>query len=246
MSADRSCRATIHRPEAAFTQIDAGAAHAMAFDADGVVWSWGDGRVGQVDMPSGVGFAVAAAGRERSLGLACDGRAWAWGGGTSRALGTGLSCFDPVESRPLAVEKPEDVTFTLLAAGSNASCALDQDGRAWAWGHGDRSGLGTASKEDALKPTLVAMPSGVTFADITAGHEFEAAPNECGSAWTWGSAYDGQLGSGTFGYAANHSAPVPFGFPTGMAWKTSWTSGPRTEDDEPAPSAMIMPVEALP
>ncbi|HLL48411.1 MAG TPA: hypothetical protein VK399_17045, partial [Longimicrobiaceae bacterium] len=82
--------------------IAAGMGHALAVKADGTVWGWGSGTLGQFDgeaifsrhptprrLYGLTGVVSAAVGEEHSLVLKADGTVWAWGNNTYGQLGRG-------------------------------------------------------------------------------------------------------------------------------------------------------------
>ncbi|HTX01293.1 MAG TPA: hypothetical protein VMD59_21090 [Acidimicrobiales bacterium] len=76
----------------------------LAVLADGSVWAWGTGRLGQlgigsyrnqtqpvrIDVPNGVRFVEVASGGDASYALDRAGQLWAWGGDHAGQLGDGL------------------------------------------------------------------------------------------------------------------------------------------------------------
>ena len=74
---------------ATVTAIAAGTCHSLALLSDGTVRTWGENRLGQLDVPPGLTNVVAiAAGGSVSVALKSDGTLVAWGG-------THLNPFDP-------------------------------------------------------------------------------------------------------------------------------------------------------
>ena len=150
------------------------------------------GGVADVVAPEPVTFTAVSAGDHYSLALDADGHAWAWGDPEAGSLGTG-----GLEEHltPARVAMPSDVTFTAIAGGAGHSLALDQFGRAWAWGSFGRGQLGTGSTSDEPAPVPVLMPPNVTFVAISAGYQHSLALDEGGRAWAWGSGGGGRLGN---------------------------------------------------
>ena len=83
--------------------MSAGSFHSLAATADGAVWSWGDGRCGQlghgdeqdqllpkaVEAFAGRRVVTLSAGEDHSLALAADGAIFTWGKGETGCLGHG-------------------------------------------------------------------------------------------------------------------------------------------------------------
>lgn len=189
-----------------YVTMSASGEHTLAIDEHGSAWAWGRGwngqlgtgelapQLGDVNRPVKVvqpvevdRFVAVAAGGYHSLALDDTGRIWSWGNNAIGQLGIGV--MTPSEPRPLPsmVAMPEGVTsFIAIAAGINHSAALDQAGRAWAWGDGETVGQGSYLG-DQPAPVLVATPVGEpTFNAITARGGNTFALDQNGRAWGWG------------------------------------------------------------
>lgn len=121
------------------------------------------------------------------------GDAWAWGWNGTGALGDGTLTG---RASPTRVLMPKGVTFAVVAVGDTQVVALDSSGRAWQWGT-DFAMPFPRTVGGLLRPTLVPMPAGVVFTQVSGGFEFAVALDSTGRIWTWGSNYAGQLGDGT-------------------------------------------------
>lgn len=121
----------------------------------------------------------------------------------------------------VAVEAPEGLTFTSISAGGGHSLAIGSDGKTYAWGLNASGQLGDGSGVSQKYPVEVAMPDGVTFTEVYAGHEFSLAYGDDGKAYTWGLNTSGQLGDGTFD---SRPIPGPVAVPAGVSF-TSVTAG---------------------
>ena len=211
-----------------FVHVSAGAALSLALDSHGRAWAWGRGTEGQlgngrtddqstpvaVSMPAGVTFTAVSANRDHSLALDSEGRAWAWGYASYGRLGIGSNV---AQSTPAAVSMPPGVTFTAVSAGHEHSLALDSAGRAWAWGRGHAGRLGNGATDDQFTPVGVAMPSGVTFAVLSAGGAHSLALDNEGRAWAWGAGGAGRLGNGS---TTNQTIPIAVSMPPGKTFST--------------------------
>ena len=163
----------------------------------------------------GVGFTAIAAGELHSLALDADGNAWAWGYDGNGQLGDAGTSSS--QDAPVAVDMPDGVSFTAIAAGSGHSLALDTNGNAWAWGYdvfGQLGDGGRNSNQDA--PVAVAMPDGVSFTTVAAGGLHSLALDADGNAWAWGYDGYGQLGDG--GTSSSQDAPVAVAMPDGVSF----------------------------
>jgi alpha-tubulin suppressor-like RCC1 family protein len=181
--------------------VAAGSDYSLAVDANGVVWSWGDGASGQLgdgeftnsvltpSPISGVSNIVSvAAGLQHTLALRADGVVWAWGDNGSGELGIGAS--------PTSTNSPALVAglsqIVAIAAGDSHSVALDSSGRVWAWGQGFDGELGDGGSSNTATPILVPGISNVIA--IAAGLEHTIALTTNQIVWTWGDGTDGDLG----------------------------------------------------
>ena len=187
-----------------FTQISAGGEAILALDSSGNAWGWGfngDGELGNgrstdssvptaVLMPPGVTFTSIDLGSFNSLALDGIGHVWAWGTNQFGLLGEGTTggqqvcSFPACSTSPVAVDTPDNLTFTALSAGQVDDLLLSSTGQAWAWGDNDEGqlGIGNSTGPDmcsglpcSLTPQAVLMPAGVTFTSVSEGNETSLA-----------------------------------------------------------------------
>lgn len=130
--------------------IAAGTAFALALDASGAVWAWGDndsgqlGRVGEpTAQPSVVPglppIAAIAAGGGYALALARDGALWTWGQNDRGQLGDGT-----ITNRATPQPVPGLAAVRLMAAGVEHALALGQNDVLMAWGDDSAGQLGVS------------------------------------------------------------------------------------------------------
>jgi len=115
-------------------------------------------------------------------------------------------------------EKPFETKWTQVSTSVNGyhTLALDEFGRAWAWGKNfygqlgiGLSGFGDDSifddSIDRKIPVLVGIPTGHpgTWIQISAGGKHSLGIDINGKAWAWGDNFYGQLGTN------NDNAPIP-------------------------------------
>ncbi|MBI3417144.1 MAG: DUF5011 domain-containing protein [Verrucomicrobia bacterium] len=182
--------------------------HSVALKADGTVWAWGDGILGQlgdgnfytggnsgVAVPvqvSGLTGAVAISGGFwHSVALKTDGTVWAWGDGQSGQLG---DCNFRSHATPVQVSAISGAVA--IAAGGRHSLALKSDGTVWAWGDGTSGQLGNGTSQGSCTPVQVSNLSGVVA--IAGGAKHNLALKTDGTVWSWGDGYYGELGDGNF------------------------------------------------
>jgi len=133
--------------------VSAGAWHSLALTADGAVWSWGDGRLGQlghgdqqqqqlpkkIEAFAGQRVVAVSAGMAHSLVLTADGALWSWGGGGNGRLGHG---DEQKQLLPKKIEALAGQRVVALSAGGYHSLANTADGAVWSWGKGEYGSLG--------------------------------------------------------------------------------------------------------
>jgi alpha-tubulin suppressor-like RCC1 family protein len=129
------------------------------------------------------------------------GTAMAWGQNNNGQLGTG----DIVDySSPVLVLGSHN--FVHVAKGlylSSHSCALKEDGSAWAWGNNSSGQLGNNTGTNTSSP--ISVVGNHSFVQISVGGDHTVALKENGSVWAWGLNNCGQLGTGN---TTNYSSPV--------------------------------------
>ena len=88
-----------------------------------------------------------------------------------------------------------------VAAGTDHSLALRNDGSVWAWGYNGSGQLGNGNTTDQATAVLVVGPTGSgTFGKATAvaaGQSHSVALKDDGTVWAWGYGGSGQLGNGS-------------------------------------------------
>ena len=161
--------------------ICTGGNHNLALDTNGNVWAWGSDSLyasSVVFHPLGVAgkFAKAgagdnsnrpvmvaglanvvgfAAGASHSLALDNEGNMWAWGVDGSGQLGDGGPSNNGGQN---SVDIPMRVlgmtNIIAIAAGSDASVALDGNGNLWQWGASDSDGTNWAWGDETGLPAL--------------------------------------------------------------------------------------------
>jgi alpha-tubulin suppressor-like RCC1 family protein len=203
------------------TQIVAGSDFALALTSAGNLYAWGDNAFGQlgqdptvtpssdvpvlVPPPTGVGSwsgAQLSAGNSDSLALLA-GTIYGWGNDEEGQLGDGTSndTFTPVSTI-----LPTGVTsFTQASAGATFTLGLANTGQVYAWGDNQLGQLGNGDLNictidnplDAgcsLVPVPVLVPQQSPFVSVVAGYSQGYALSAGGTAFSWGSDQNGQLG----------------------------------------------------
>ncbi|MEI6871213.1 MAG: hypothetical protein WCL08_02930 [Verrucomicrobiota bacterium] len=216
--------------------VSVGFDHMLGLDQAGHAWAWGENDRGQLGdgtttahanpamVSGGHSFKSIEAGDEFSVGLDTGGKIWTWGGNYDHQLGEGA---DLVYERlvPGEVARPSSrgpitfpiPTYTQISAGAHHVVALDENGRAYAWGS-NRSGevgVGEMSISDVgVSGQCVSESDGVDapmrvkddadlvlnmrFSVISAGANFTVGiTKDTNSLFAWGSQIGTYLGLGT-------------------------------------------------
>jgi alpha-tubulin suppressor-like RCC1 family protein len=218
-TAGRSVPVAVNSPAAvAFTELTSGSNHVCALGRNTRAYCWGYGTVGQlgdgvvedrstpvtVDAP--VGFTQLTASGAHTCGLGLDNKVYCWGYGGSGQLGTGDTRD---RSRPVAVNTPAGATFTQLTAGTDYTCGLSIDTRAYCWGNGEFGKLGNGTDVNRLIPVAVGAPAEVVFTQLTAGYNHTCGLGSDNRAYCWGAGNYGQLGDGATGNRPTPGAVLP-------------------------------------
>jgi alpha-tubulin suppressor-like RCC1 family protein len=188
-----------------YRSITAGSMHACDIASGGIAWCWGlngnEGRLGSdqmsanamssvpVRVPGDVRFAQLSTYGRHACGVALDGRAYCWGYNGWGMLGSGSNASQ--SATPVAVAG--NLTFRSVTAGSDHSCGVTTDNRAFCWGNNDWRQLGVGT---APTSTPVLVPGNMSFAKITAGQSYTCGLTTGGETYCWGANSIGQLGDG--------------------------------------------------
>lgn len=187
-----------------------------AIQADGTLWTWGDGEEGlglgssvwTTNRPTQVGsdtdWASISATSGHCLALRTDGSLWSWGDNYEGQLGLGDD-FD----RDLPTRVGAGTAWVQVASADEFSVAIQSDGSLWAWGDNHAGQLGLGHEVATNVPTRVG--AGTNWAVVSATVSHCLALQADGSLWAWGDNYSGELGLGN-GEATN--LPVRVGMDT--------------------------------
>jgi alpha-tubulin suppressor-like RCC1 family protein len=178
--------------------------HACGVAMNGTVYCWGRGGNGQLGDGSnrdrfvpgpvaGPSFREVTTGLYHTCGVAEDGRAWCWGAHALGQLGNGTLPSATAGSL-VPTEVSGGLSFTVIAAGRDHTCALTSQGRAYCWGSNTSGQIGDGSTTSRPTPTAVAGTE--AFLTISAGNAHTCAVTRNGRAYCWGLNESGQLGNG--------------------------------------------------
>lgn len=110
---------------------------------------------------------------------------------------------------------PIGVTFSDLVGGGEQSTALGSDGKIYSWGSNTAGQIGDGTTTQRRTPTVVAMPAGITFSDLSSGDANMLAVGSDGHVYGWGFNGYGQVGDGT---TANRNTPTLAALPAGLTF----------------------------
>ncbi|XP_048029451.1 retinitis pigmentosa GTPase regulator b isoform X1 [Megalobrama amblycephala] len=145
---------------------------------------------------------LAACGRTHTLVYTSRGNLYASGGNNEGQLGLG-DCDDRA-SFHLVDFFSKHGPIKMLAAGSNTSAALTQDGRLYMWGDNSEGQIGLGKESNALTPQEVSVGKRVSW--VSCGYYHSAFVTVDGALFTFGEKDSGKLGLSTE-KLANHKVP---------------------------------------
>jgi len=191
--------------------ISAGSMHTASVSKNGVLWSWGDGRYGQLghgdreprqrperlsrDMFGGSPAMMVACGGVHMLVLTAVGLVWSCGAGANGRLGHGNEA-DELVLKLVAAERFRGAQIVMVVAGGGHSVALEAEGMVWTWGVNNFGQLGHNDSQNRLVPTQLAGEAlgGSATVLVAAGSFHTVAVMIDGALWAWGFEGEGQLG----------------------------------------------------
>ncbi|MCJ1706624.1 Ig-like domain-containing protein [Microbacterium sp. VKM Ac-2923] len=201
------------------TQIMANGYSAFAVTAEGSLYSWGQGPLGDGSAPGSVSRStpgkVAALGtsvstatiqNQAAVALLKDGSVWAWGANSDGQVGDGTTVHRGAPVQVIGMTSG----VTSIVSGTVMAYALRSDGTVWAWGRGDQGSLGNGATTNSSTPVRVLGVAGVQTLGASEGAGYAVLSD--GSLKAWGYNAYGQLGDSS---TVNRSTPVTFALPAG-------------------------------
>ena len=192
--------------------LSAGYGHVAAITADGGVYTFGDGEIGQLGhgsednalLPRRVGGALGgvravavAAGSEHTAVVGEGGEVFTFGDGEYAPLGHG---DEENALAPRLVAGLAGRVVVGVAAGWRHTAVVTEAGELWTFGRGWQGRLGHGDIENRLVPTRVAAfgpgAGEERAASVSAGAGHTLVATELGRLWTFGGGGEGQLGHG--------------------------------------------------
>lgn len=155
-----------------------------------------------------------AGGNSNFCGLQVDGTAYCWGDNDYGQMGNGTT--SPYGQNYRAPSEVPGIKFKSLWPGQTM-CGIGLDDRSYCWGFASRGSIGDGHDDaggapaDTSKqkvPTLVVMPSGVTFESMSIGDRGRCARSTRNEVYCWGDNEYFGLGTG-LDTPAWSNVPVP-------------------------------------
>jgi len=187
--------------------VSAGGDHSLAITADGAVWSWGYGSIGQLghgdkqnqQLPKKVEalaeqrVVAVSAGGGHSLAITADGSVWSWGWGCRGQLGHG---DEQNQLLPKKIEALAGQRVLSVSSAGEHSLVITADGAVWSWGCGAFGRLGHGDQQKQLLPKKVEAFADQRVVTVSAASMHSLAVTADGAVFAWGEAEHGCLGHG--------------------------------------------------
>jgi alpha-tubulin suppressor-like RCC1 family protein len=138
--------------------------------------------------------AQVSAGTNHTLFLKNGGTVWASGDNSAGELGTGTLLTSSQPAQVMINSTTPLTGIVAVAAGTQQSFAVDNQGNVWAWGLNANGQLGTGGIANVVNPVQVPGLSGAVSVASSGGHTLALLSN--GSVWAWGANGSGQVGNG--------------------------------------------------
>lgn len=138
--------------------------------------------------------AQVSAGDSHTLSIRNDGTVWAWGDNSAGELGNGTltSSSQPTE---VMINGTTPLTGVVaVAAGTQESFAVDNEGHVWGWGLNTSGQLGTGGTANLVYPLQVSGLTGAVAVASSGSHTLVLTGG--GALWAWGANESGQVGNG--------------------------------------------------
>ena len=187
--------------------LTAGSSHTCGAASTGTPFCWGFNQQGGVGdgsnvnrptpiavagLPSGVTHV--SAGHIHSCAATPAGAAYCWGDNQYGQLGDGTTIQ---RTSAVPVQGASGLTFVQIAAGTRHTCGLTTGGFIYCWGDNAFGQLGDGTTTQRSVPSMVVMPVGISFTQVTAGDLHTCAVASNSRAYCWGYNQSGRLGDGT-------------------------------------------------
>jgi alpha-tubulin suppressor-like RCC1 family protein len=214
-----------------FTALDVGSEDSCGLTTSGAAYCWGNNQIGQlgngtsgsfssapVAVTGGLTFTAVSVGSLHTCGVTTAGSAYCWGRNGNGELGVGTTTgpetctltgsSQQCSTAPVQVVAPGGLTFTMVSAGYDHTCAVTSSGAAYCWGFA-APGDGTSH----VSSFPVAVSGGLTFMSVTAdGWDYTCGLVTSGAAYCWG--------FGILGDGSDNPSLVPVAVAGGLTFTT--------------------------
>lgn len=200
---------------------------ACAIASDDLIYCWGNNfdyefGIGTSDMVANPPKAAAYGGSMASktakvianagmstCAIASDDQAYCWGSnGTYYRLGNNSTAYNYIPGPVTNTGALSGKTLKTMSSGSNSTCVIASDNKAYCWGYNAYGGLGDGTTVHARVPTPVntgGVLSGKTVKSISVGRSHACAIASDNQAYCWGYNLYGGLGDGS---TTHRSLPI--------------------------------------
>ena len=200
--------------------ISAGYGHTVALDEERKVYTWGYNEFGQLGYVTednstepicisnkenelkGKKIISISAGEAHTVAIDEEGKVYTWGNNEVGQLGDGTTTNSVL---PICISDKENELkgkrIVDISAGYGHTVAIDEEGKAYAWGYNEFGQLGDGTTTNSVLPICISNKEnelkGKKIISISAGGVHTVAIDEEGKVYTWGNNEVGQLGDGT-------------------------------------------------
>ena len=186
-----------------FTDVAAGGEHACGLRSDGVAFCWGlndFGQIGSQTSGSSEGVPVAvtttlrfvaiSAGARRTCARQSDGATFCWG--ATWVITVNDKDTMRGQAAPLRVQSASATNFLTVAPGTNTTCGITVESRAFCWESSPAGGIGDGSAVGSQTPRAVSGDH--RFVAISSGGLHTCGVTDAAAVLCWGGGARGQLG----------------------------------------------------
>jgi alpha-tubulin suppressor-like RCC1 family protein len=204
-------------------QVAGGNSHTAAVKTDGTLWVWGRNNLAQLGtnnttdtstpvttFAGGTNWKQVSSGGSHTAAVKTDGTLWVWGNNNNVQLGTN----DATNRSTPVTTFAGGTNWKQVSSGGSHTAAVKTDGTLWTWGFNGNGQLGTNDASTRSTP-VTTFAGGTNWKQVSAGELQTAAIKTDGTLWTWGSNFEGNLGTND---AFSRNTPVTT-FAGGTNWK---------------------------
>lgn len=202
--------------------IVAGYHHTCALTAAGDIYCWGDNSNNQVghihhepfySLPvksegsDGQAALMVSAGDLHTCAILADRTARCWGRNDNGQLGSGDDDYTtPPSGTPIPVKGLDKLDYISVESSENHTCARNQDGEVYCWGHNGSGQLGEGKTVPRSSDPLLATTLGFAPKSISVGPFFTCSITDTDEIHCWGDTSFGKQFANGIGPAIHASA----------------------------------------